>query len=255
MSGRPELDCEAVDELAAAFSLGAVDAGEEHAVSMHLATCSMAHAETHALIGVGFIMPASLDPVIPSELLRARLMSTVAVTPQDHVPRRVIARTSERSEPTAARSEPRRRWWQFSALPPALAATALAAAVGFGAWGVTLNDALRQSDAALAALASADAVHPVSGEAGTGLLIEVGDTATFVAEDLAELPADRLYQFWLIDADGNPLPAGTLDETDGVPLVDLDRGLEGTTTFAVTLERTRVEAPTSAPILVRDLET
>jgi anti-sigma factor RsiW len=246
MSSARSVACGTVDELAAAFSLGAVDAEEERAVSGHLATCARPHAEAHALAGMGLIVAASLDPVAPSERLRSRVMSTIAQTRQDHVPARQDAR---RDQATA----PARRWWQLTPLPSALAAVALTAAVGIGAWGLGLQEQLRQRDAAFEAIASADTVHPIAGEAGSGLLLDLGETAAFVAEDLADLPADRLYQFWLIDAQGNPVPAGTLDVTDGVALVNLDRGLEGATTFAVTVEQTRVEAPTSAPVLAVDL--
>jgi anti-sigma factor RsiW len=247
MSAPRRPDCTAVDELAAAFALGALDPIEEREVSAHLATCAKPHAAAHALIDAGLAVPASLDPVLPSDRLRSRLMATVAVTPQDHLPARAEARRQG--------AAPRRRWWQLNPLPTALAATALAAAVGLGAWGLDLSGQLRERDAALEAIASADAVHPISGQAGSGLLLEVAGTATFVAEDLADLPADRIYQFWLIDAQGHALPAGTLDETDGLTFVELDHGLEGATTFAVTVERTPVEAPTSVPILAGDLET
>ena len=248
MNARPELDCEAVDELAAAFALGAVNRDEERAVSAHLATCGQAHSDAHSLIGAGMVVPASLDPVVPSDGLRTRLMATIAETPQEHRTRAVVQAPPEPVEP-------RRSWWQLSPLPSALAAVALAAAVGLGAWGVSLNEQLADRDAALAAIASADAVHPIAGEAGSAVLVEVDDSALFVAEDLAELPDDQLYQFWLIDADGNALPAGTLDDTDGVVLSPLDQEVGAAVTFAVTLERTPVDAPTSAPVLAGEIGT
>ena len=249
MNAGPEMGSQAVDELAAAFALGAVDPDEERAVSAHLATCARPHTDAHAFIGAGLLIPASLEPVLPSEGLRTRLMATIASTPQEHVDRASVR------APRREAAEPLRGWWPLSPLPSALAAVGLAAAVGLGAWGVTLSQQLADRDAALRAVASADAVHPISGEAGSALVLQVGDSAIFVAEQLADLPADTLYQFWLIDADGNSVPAGTLEETDGVALVELDRGLGDATTFAVTRERGPVEAPTSAPIMAGDLDT
>ncbi|MDQ4034354.1 MAG: anti-sigma factor [Chloroflexota bacterium] len=240
------VSCGAVDELAAALALGALDPDEERAVRGHLATCWRSHGDAHSLIDASVVVPASLEPVEPSEHLRARLMATIAETPQAHRPPTPVESTRSPA------SEPRRPWWAMSFVPSAMAAVALAAAIGLGAWGITLNQQLTDRDTALSAVASADAVHPVTGEAGSALLIEIDDSAFFVAEHLADLPPDRLYHFWLLDADGNALPAGTLAET-GAVLVPLERGLAGTRTFAVTLERARLEAPTSAPILVSDL--
>ena len=134
--------------------------------------------------------------------------------------------------------------------PSALAAVALAAAVGLGAWGITLNSQLAERDAALRAVASADAIYAASGTAGSGWVIESGEAAMFMAEDLADLPPDRLYEFWLIDADGNAVAAGTLTETDGVALVTLERDLEDATTFAVTVETERVDQSVNEPVMV-----
>lgn len=248
MTTQPKLACESVDELAAAFALGAVDRDEERAVSAHLSTCPKRHPEAHSLLAAGQILPRSLDPVAPSDGLRARLMATVAETPQEHrMPQRAAVERPSRTE----RARP---WWQFSPIPSALAAAGLVAAVGLGAWAVNLNGELAERDAALAAIASADAVHAISGAAGSAVLVETDDSAIFVANDLADLPAGRLYQFWLIDAGGTPLPAGTLDDADGVVLATLERELGSATTFAVTLERTAVDAPTSAPIMAGDIQ-
>lgn len=243
----PDIGCDAADELAAALALGALDGEEERAVRGHLATCQRPHTEAHSLIDASLVVAASLEPVGPSERLRGRLMTTIAGTPQAH---RSLPSVASGEQPGP---EPRRPWWRTSLVPSAMAAAALAAAIGLGAWGITLNQQLADRDAALRAVASADAIHPVTGEAGSGLLIEADDSAIFVAQHLEDLPPDRLYHFWLLDAGGNPLPAGTLTETTGVVVAPLERGLAGAHTFAVTLERARVEAPSSAPILTGDL--
>jgi hypothetical protein len=81
-------------------------------------------------------------------------------------------------------------------------------------------------------------------------VIESGDAAMFMAGDLADLPPDLLYEFWLIDADGNAVAAGTLTETDGVALVTLERDLEDATTFAVTVETERVDQSANKPVML-----
>ena len=243
------LDCSRTDELAAAYALGALDVAEERSVSAHLSTCDQAHAEARSLIDAAAALPASLEPVAPSPALRDRLMATVATTAQEH--RSAVTPVRER---VAAPVEPRRAWWQLGALPAGLAAVGLAAAVGLGAWGVSVNAQLAERDAALRAVASADSIHAASGAVGSGWVIESGDEAMFMAEDLAELPDGQLYEFWLIDAEGNAAAAGILTETDDVTLVTLERGIEDAAVFAVTVEAERVEQSANDPVMVATLD-
>lgn len=248
------MTCHEIDELAAAYALGALDPDEERATSAHLATCPEPHVEARTLIDAALAVPAALDPIVPSDALRSRLMSTIARTPQDHavtVPPPVPAARPVVVEPEAAT---RRPWWSFGSLPSAVAAVALAAAVGLGAWGVSLNQQLGERDAALRMVAAADAAHAVTGSAGSGWVLESDGQAIFLADELAALPADQLYELWLIGPEGAPVAVGTLTDTDGVALVELDQALGAATTFAVTIERERVDAPTSDPVLVATIE-
>ena len=130
--------------------------------------------------------------------------------------------------------------------------SALAAAVGLGAWGVSLNQQLAERDAALRAVASADTAYAVSGSAGSGWVIESDGQAIFLAESLAELPADQIYELWLIGPDDAPVAVGTIPEGDDVAVVTLERPLDDATTFAVTVESERVSTPRrSDPVLRR----
>jgi anti-sigma-K factor RskA len=59
-------------------------------------------------------------------------------------------------------------------------------------------------------------------------------------------PAGFLYEAWIIPPNSQPIPAGTTPKGDAkLPL----NGLATGATVAVTQERSRVDAPTSAPIL------
>ena len=249
MTERLNLDCSAVDEVAASYALGALDPAEDRAMSTHLATCDEPHVEARSLIDVAPVLPNSLERVTPSAMLRERLMTTIADTPQEHRPAHAPAPAPAR-QPVGRVDRPRPAWWRLSPFPSALAAVALAAAIGLGAWGITLNGQLADREAALRAVASADAIYAASGTAGSGWVIESGERAMFMAEDLADLPADRLYEFWLIDADGTAVAAGTLSDTDGVALVTLEHNLEGATTFAVTVETERVDQSANDPVMV-----
>jgi anti-sigma-K factor RskA len=251
------MTCHEIDELAAAYALGALEPDEERATSEHLATCAEPHVEARTLIDAAQAVPAALDPIEPSNALRARLMSTIAATPQDHAAPVTVpapAQPVQRRVAVEREAAPRRPWWSFGPLPSAVAAVALAAAVGFGAWGVTLNQQLAERDAALRMVASADAAHAVTGSAGSGWVLESDGQAIFLADELAALPADQLYELWLIGPEGAPVAVGTLTDTDGVALVELEQALGTATTFAVTVEAERVDAPTSDPVLVATIE-
>lgn len=242
------VNCAVVDELAAAYALGSVDPDEERAISEHLATCDSPHSEARDLVAAASVLPAAVEPVTPSPALRARLMTTIAETPQEHRP------VAQHAAPRAVAEVPGRPWWRLAPLPTGLAAVGLAAVIGLGAWNVNLNQRLADRDAALRAVASADAAYAVRGSAGTGWVLETDGRAIFLADSLAELPADRIYELWLIGPDGDPVDVGTLASADGLTLVELERELGPATVFAVTIEAERVSSPTSEPVLVASLE-
>lgn len=244
MSRQPEMGCTAVDELAPAYGLGALDAPEARAFSAHLARCRKPHSEAMELIEAAMVVPMSLEEATPSAALRARIMTSVASTPQDHAAAR---------QPAAAPADGRRRWWSMGALPSALVAASLVAAIGVGAWGASLNSRLADREAVLQAIASADAVYTASGPAGDGVVVESGDAAMFMTEDLVKLNPEQIYHLWLIHSDGTTVAVGTLDRTDGVTIVTLEQDLGAAVSFAMTVEEGRVEQPTGEPVLTAQL--
>lgn len=245
------MNCSMVDDLAAAYALGAVEAEEELAISEHLTECEDPHEEARALIGAAGSLAAAPERLEPPRALRDRIMASAATTPQEHAPRPARAEGELGRVPT--QPAPARAWWRLDRLAPVLAAASLALAVGLGAWGVTLQQQVAERDDVLRAIAAADATFPVGGEAGSGWLIATGDEVLFVAEDLAALPPDRLYELWLIEPDGSPTAVGVIARVDGVTMAPLERPLGAATAFAVTVEAARVDAPTSDPVLLAPL--
>lgn len=243
------ISCEEFDELAGAYALGAAGGEEDRSMSEHLASCDQPHVESRDLIGAGAALAAGVEDVNPSPSLRDRLMTTVAETPQEH---RREARPA--ITPLAADAEPQGPWWRKQPLAMGIAAVALALAIGLGAWGLNLNAQLAEREDALRAVASADAAFAVAGSAGRGWVIESGDVAHFVADGLVEPPPGQIYELWLLDADGNPTAVGTVEDPDDLVVVPLEQDLDNATTFAVTVEQQRVDAPTSDPVLVASLE-
>ncbi|HEX3219264.1 MAG TPA: anti-sigma factor [Candidatus Limnocylindria bacterium] len=237
--------CQDVDELAGALAIDAVDADEARAAREHLASCPEPHAELRSLLGADAVLAAGLEPITPSAGLRDRLMSSIG-----DVPRREAVQPA--GEPAA-----RRGWldWLSPQVARPLAVAAVAAFVAVGVWGVTLNGQLGERDRALrdvaAAISRGQAAFRVEGGAGRGYVVDTpGSGASFVVADLGSLPADRLYELWLIGPDGAVDVGMFRPSGDAVAVVPVDRDLSGFTTFAVTVEAQRVSAPTTDPVMV-----
>lgn len=244
----PTLDCQHVDELDAAFALGAVEPNERDSIVEHLAVCGEPHAGLRAMIDTADTLAMRLDPVQPRPRLRDRLMTSIAATPQDHRPPATV-----RAPRPVVEAEPRRSGW-FTWLSPGaargLAAVSLGVVLALGAWNVTLQGRVSESDQVAAALASAESVHRVSGEAGSGLVMETPEGSMFVGFDLAAPPDGRIYELWLLDENGVASATGVLTGGDEIALVALEHDAGGFATFAVTVESERVAQPSGAPVMV-----
>lgn len=247
------MDHAAVDELGAAYALDALEPDEARAVREHLATCTQPHAELRALLGAEQVLAMILEPVEPSPALRERVMASIERTAQE--------RAAAVQPPAAPKPPGRGGWldWLSPRVARPLAVAAVAALVAVGAWGVTLQSQLAERDRALRAVADAiadgETAFRVDGSAGRGYVVDTpGSGAALVVADLAALPADRIYELWLLDAAGTPVAVGTFAPSDAdVAVVQLERDLAGFTTFAVTVEASRVDAPTSDPVMVAPL--
>ena len=244
-----QMSHELVDELAAAFALGAVDADEARGVAEHLASCPEPHEEARAALGAATALAMSLEPVEPSSGLRDRLMQTVDRTPQPW-----LTATPVPAPPSAApeRRAPARGWRDrlLPRLMVPLAAVAAVAVIALGALNLNLQSQLADRDRALRAvadaIASGQAAFRVEGASGRGYVVDTaGSGSTLVVADLSSLPADKLYELWLLDAQGTPVAVGTFRPSATEPaVVHIEKDLTGYTTFAVTVESHRVATPT-----------
>jgi hypothetical protein len=252
------LDCAAVDELDAAYALDALDRVEREAVEAHLATCPRPHAALRSMLGSADLLAASVEPVAPSRGLRDRVLATVEALPQEGAV--VGLQQPRRARPTQTRTWSE-RWlgWLSPGVARGLAAAAVVVAIALGAWNVSLQGSLASRDQELRAVATAisgsRAAFRASGSVGAGYVVEDGSgRASLIVADLPALEANRIYELWLIGADKTPVAVGTFSGSSGpVAVVALERGLGDFTTFAVTVESRRVDAPTSQPVMVANL--
>jgi anti-sigma-K factor RskA len=240
---RPPLTCDEADELAGAWGLGALDPEETDAVASHLASCDRPHEELRAAPGAGMVLDAALEPIPPSPELRNRVMDSIGATPRapEPVP-----------EPAPV------PWYRRQWVPRVAALAAAAAIVALAVWNIQLRGELQDRESELRQVASVlsrggNAIA-VSGPAGTGLLV-AGEEGPILVAGVPVPEAGHLYEMWLIDDEGTPVAVGTFTPgaDDELVIARLEHSTEGFATFAVTVERERVDAPTSDPVLVAPL--
>lgn len=239
-----ELTCDEVREMAGAFVLGALDAGEEAAVRAHLAAAS--HADSHPEIAeLGSVLPALFEivPMVEAPAgLKARIMAAAAAdleagsgataarpaspvsptlaapasvapvvsAPPAAVPAPVAFPTPE--ERAARRSRASTSTWLLR-----IAAVLVVAVLG--GWNLLLQNDLstaRSYEQSVArVLDTAAQPHSLTavlaGEGGTGAGLAAVDSAGNVAlaiRNLTPTTGAAVYEAWVIASDGVPVPLG-----------------------------------------------
>jgi hypothetical protein len=261
---------EPFDELAVGWALHALEPEDEVLFVTHLpgcARCARTVTETTEVMGA---MAADLPPAEPGADLRDRLRAAVEQAEQvpgtDSAP--PVAPTPPRpveplpapvralQPPAVPGGRPARASWR-RALPNALVAAAVAAALGLGAWTVVLDDA---RDDALATAAEQARIVQSLLEPGTATVAALTDdgerVATVVARDAQVQvvtqglePNDQesqTYVVWGTTADEDAVALGTFDvvrsQIDVRTVGSSSTGLDGYSGYAISIEPGR-EAP------------
>ena len=92
------------------------------------------------------------------------------------------------------------------------------------------------------------ASYPMTGTLAGSAVVNVrrSGAAELQLRGIQNPPPGSIYEAWVIPVGGQPVPAGVTSSGDTtLPLSGVDRG----STIAITQERSRVDAPTSAPVL------
>ncbi|HYM84073.1 MAG TPA: anti-sigma factor [Candidatus Dormibacteraeota bacterium] len=237
-------------ELVPAYVLGALDPTEDERLRSHLAECRDPHPELEQLGSVVPYLALSLDPIEPAASLRGRVLRAVG----DSRP----AGARERG----VRTSRGRRWWpswQPLAAVAALTIVVLAASTAY--LGTQLSSSRAYADqlgraVQLAALTGSRSVVLSGGALGGGssaiaVLPHTGP-GMIVAQGLEATSGSQVYEAWLIEGSGTPVPAGAFTVgADGRGWLDsLAPAPDGPVTVALTREPGRGATKPTLPIVI-----
>jgi anti-sigma-K factor RskA len=224
-SGR---DPQELRELLAAYALDAVDDVERRAIERLVSQDDDAARELASLRATAAALGGAMETTPPAGL-RADVLALIGTTPQEAsapATHRAAPGSADasRTRPTAAPaisefSLRRRRFARRGLSLVAAAAVVLAVAVPTGvAW--------QQHERAVQAEQQADLIRQVLADptatvlrgdvtgGGTAVAVLTQDEGVLLAEGLAELDADHVYQLWTIHH-GEPVPSVVMPTVDG----------------------------------------
>jgi anti-sigma-K factor RskA len=259
---------EALEETLAAYALGALPDSEAAAVARHLATCAACRAVTADLGATVGLLAVTPTPVAPSADLKQRLLAAaqaeqatgepasarIPPTTGDSAAAPVAPIALPDAAARAARPGTARRavdWFPWLAT-----AAALLISLSVGVWNAQLRGELREQSAESELIHAARqswALTPTpDGSSGRGLLMEpeTGGPPVLLLQDLPRQPPNRTYQVWVI-RDGQPASAAVLrPAAEGQQVVQLQQGLSGVDTVAVSVEPAGGSPNPTGPIVL-----
>jgi len=248
----PERDHEEIEELLAAFALGATDPEEDALVRAHLDGCATCTSTVQRLRRALGAVPLAADTVSPPQRLRQQILEAAAAARPSEIATPRKARVL-RLRPPRTRIWPVSTGWRSAAAASAFVAFALGAGLGLG---------VGRSLAPQPAPASSVTQYTLSGSGAMsgaqGRVYELKQQGLTLVEfsNLPDLEAGKVYELWLIPSQGQPAPAGVFKpDPSGSHVVVLARNLQGLTALAVTAEAgpNGTSAPSQQPELVGKL--
>jgi len=234
---------EQVDELIAAFALGAVDDAEATLVRRHLPECGECQATLVRMTEVVAVLPLSLEEVAPPAELKDRVLAHVAgraVAP--------LAPANHAQEPTTGKLLFLRNWPYVYGL----ASTPAPDTKIVGKFGIAPLPGLDGPGASNLQATLLDGSH-----SGVGNVTYITDQhlALVTFHQLAAPEAGKNYELWVIPAGGRAVASGVfLPDPDGSKVMVVNRPIAHGDTIAVTQEAPGgAPQPTSSPIITGQL--
>jgi anti-sigma-K factor RskA len=239
------------------YALGALEGEERLALEKHLEGCAECRRELELLRSDTALLAFSVSGPKPPARSRDRLMAAIAKEPK-----RITVRAAKRP-----------MWWNAFEWAAAVAMVVMVVLLvrqnnamrneiaGLAANSTHQQEQLIQAKELLSSLTSPDAVHftLVAGKTppqpqGKAIYVRGSGTLVFLASNMPQLPAQKIYELWLIPTTGAPIPAGLFKpDAHGAATVvrpPLPPGVEAKT-FAITVEpEAGSSAPTATPIMI-----
>jgi anti-sigma-K factor RskA len=245
----PERDHEEIEELLAAFVLGATDPEEDDLVRAHLEGCSTCTSTVRRLRETLSAVPLATETAQPPPRLREQILSAAGVSRQPEPAALRKARVLSLRPPRIP-IRPARAGWGAAVAAAAIVAFALGAGLGLG-----VGRVLAPQPAPVSAVAqySLNGSGAMAGAQGRVFELEPQGLTLVEFSNLPALDAGKVYELWLIPAAGQPIPGAVFKpDPSGGYVVLLARNLNGLTALAVTAEAgpNGASAPSQQPELV-----
>lgn len=233
-----QLSHEEVEELLAAYVLGAVSPEERAQVEEHLAGCDR-HTDAERELRKAAERLANLaDEREPSPALRQRIMAAVSTAPQLVPPTRPVVMPGQAIGLFA-------RWRPGSRIAALAVAAVLLLGVGIGVGRLTAPSPPPQQLVAYTFNGNAGA----PGAIAHLVYFKNEHRAVMEVTGLQPLTPSQVYELWLFRGT-TPVPAGLGTLTSGTLVAQLSADLSTYQQIAITIERGEQPKPTSNPILV-----
>lgn len=182
-------------ELLGAYALDALLPSERVALKAHLATCPACREELAELRRAVEALPYLADERHPPDELRDRIGAAVAAEPRG-------ATGTAAGGPISLAEARRRRqpvWWALAT------AALLLVSLGLAGWNVALQRQLSAMTPRTVALTATDAGQ---GARGAVTVMPKEQVVLLNVSDLPPLPANMVYEVWMIHPDGTPVSGG-----------------------------------------------
>jgi anti-sigma-K factor RskA len=241
-----KLTCSEIDELLAAYALGALSRDESEAVEAHIRSCSK-HAELVELQRTVSVLPLAAPEQIPSPSLKSRILEA-ARSPEVGRSGRTVSGHAKAGEPVVVplRRVPHRPRW---AARPALAAIAAALLLALGAGGIGYFAGQQKTSQQVFVF---HGNHLAPNATAQLVYLKNQGRALVAVSGLPPLQPGQVYEMWLMK-NSNAVPAGIAQSADGTFASQVNSKVTDYQQFAITIEPGEVAKPTSSPILVGQL--
>jgi anti-sigma-K factor RskA len=241
--------------LTGAYALNALDDDERREFEVHLAECPACQQEVREFAATAAELGGSLA-VTPPPSMKAQVMGTISATRQEPPVPRPSSRAADETDTVVP--FPRRRLLDRVLLPAAavLAVLVVGLAVTVGNLNTRVNE-LEASTVRVADIVAAPDLRTWSlTQNGTTARVVYSATqgqGLFLAAGLQPPPDGKVYELWLIGADG-ATPAGLFTSSGGSVTHPMTGDVVSATHIGVTVEPAGGSPqPTTDPILVLEL--